>query len=442
MTKAARYWIGIDLGTSGCRAIAVDAQGTPLAGSRVGLPPPRSSATGHSEQAPGLWWEAVRSVLRGLADQLPERRCVALAVDGTSSTLLLAAADGAPVGPALMYNDRRAVASAAAVAGPAPADSPALGPSASLAKLIHLAQEHRTPRPLLALHQADWVSGRLCGRYGYSDWNNALKLGFDAQRLVWPAWVRRLLPAGIALPRVLAPGTRIGILAPGLAADLGLSPATLILAGTTDSTAAVIAAGAAHPGEAVSCLGSTLVLKVVCAHPLAAARYGVYSQRLGSRWLAGGASNSGGAVLLQHFTLSEVQELSLEIDANTTSGLDYYPLPGVGERFPRPDPGLAPRLDPRPAERGRFLHGLLEGMAAIEAEGYRLLQRLGAPPPQLVLTTGGGSANPAWTRLRERALGLPVIRAEHQDAAYGTALLARSGSGAPTAAALNAKGRK
>ena len=429
-----RFWLGLDLGTSGCRAVAVDARGEPIAEARVGLPAPDCPGPGLAAQEPERWWDAARTVIRAVARELNPRTCAALAVDGTSATLLLCTADGRPLGPALMYNDARAVTAAARIAERAPPESPARGPTSSLAKLLHLAAAAPRDTTVLGLHQADWISGRLCGRFGTSDWNNALKLGFDAARQVWPDWVtdliRQEVPQGIALPRVLAPGRPIGTLTPTLALDLGLGPATRVLAGTTDSTAAVIAAGARAPGDAVTCLGSTLVLKVVTDRPIAAARYGVYSHRLGAVWVAGGASNSGGAVLLQHFTLEELRTLSDRIDPERPSGLDYYPLPAIGERFPRADPSLAPRLEPRPTDPARFLHGLLEGLAAVEAEGYRRLESLGAPRPVRVLTTGGGAANPVWMRLRERALGIPVETARHPEAAYGTARLALAG-GAP-----------
>ncbi len=426
MAESLNYWIGIDLGTSGCRAVAVDADGLTLADARVGLPPPERPAPGWSQQDPALWWAAVCRVLHALAAQLPGRRSTGLAVDGTSASLVLAGLDGTPLGPALMYDDRRAIRAATVIDRAAPAQSPARGPTSSLAKLIHLAAEHSGQQDLLALHQADWVSGRLAGRCGRGDWNNALKLGFDATRLEWPEWVRACLPTRVRLPTVVAPGHPIGTLNPALADALGLSSATMVCAGTTDSTAAVIAAGAGQPGDAVSCLGSTLVLKLLSPQPIDSARHGVYSHRFGNGWLVGGASNSGGAVLLQHFSLDEIRTLSAQLDTTGASGLDYYPLPAIGERFPRYDPSLAPRLDPRPADRGRFLYGLLEGMAAIEAAGYRLLHELGAPPPRRVISIGGGAANPAWTALRERALGVPVIMAEHQEAAYGSARLALS----------------
>jgi len=88
---------------------------------------------------------------------------------------------------------------------------------------------------------------------------------------------------------------------------------------------------------------------------------------------------------------------------------------------------MQPRLTPRPDDDARFLHGMLEGLARIEALGYQRLAELGAPPPRRVLTVGGGAINPVWTALRSRILGVPVAPAPQTDAAVGTARLARIG---------------
>jgi hypothetical protein len=411
--------------------MAVDHTGSILAEARRPLPEPLIPADGWVEQDPRLWWEAVRQLLRQIALEIQDVPVRALCVDGTSGTLLLTNQHGSPLTPALLYSDRRAVEAAALVDLAAPLDSAARGPSSSLSKLIHLTLELSAsgvlPPRALALHQADWIAGRLTGRFGWSDWNNALKLGYDAQRLVWPGWVLGLIPRGVRLPEVLAPGAELGLVDPRLAAELGLDPDMRVLAGTTDSTAAALAAGVRQPGDGVTALGSTLVLKVVSERPLTASRYGVYSHRLGDLWLVGGASNSGGAVLRQFFRDEELAALSARIDLERPPGLDYYPLPQPGERFPRADPNLAPRIFPRPEDPVLFLHGLLVGMARIEAEGYALLSELGAPHLTRVLTTGGGSANLAWEAIRRRALGVPVLAAAHQEAAYGSALLALRG---------------
>ncbi len=417
-------FIGLDLGTSGCRAVAIDGSGRELARAAVAFPDPRRPAADQVEQDPELWWTGTRDVLETLARELKDRPPAAICVDGTSGTTLLTAPDGRPIGRALMYNDRRAIAAATRIDRVAPADSPARGPGSSLAKLFHLYDRRRVGPRMLALHQADWISGRLTGCYGVSDWNNALKLGYDAEHLRWPNWVRDLVPKGVALPQVVAPGAPIGPLATRVADDLGLPRTTRVLAGTTDSTAAVIAAGVRHPGDAVTSLGSTLVLKILAEQPVTDSRHGVYSHRLGDAWLVGGASNSGGTVLRQFFTNTEIVQLSASIDPDWPSGLDYYPLPAPGERFPRDDPQLAPRLEPRPRDPARFLQALLEGIAAIEAEGYARLTALGAPRPTRILTVGGGAANAVWTQLRARVLGVEVMAAEQREAAQGAARLA------------------
>jgi sugar (pentulose or hexulose) kinase len=117
-------------------------------------------------------------------------------------------------------------------------------------------------------------------------------------------------------------------------------------------------------------------------------------------------------------------DLSQKIDPGRLTGLDYYPLIKPGDRFPINDPHQFPRLEPRPDSPIMFLQAMLEGMARIEAQGYALLQQLGAPPLIRVKTTGGGAKNLAWMTLRQQQLGVPVSAAEHVEAAYGTAMLA------------------
>ncbi|MGB9670344.1 MAG: FGGY-family carbohydrate kinase, partial [Halothiobacillaceae bacterium] len=75
----------------------------------------------------------------------------------------------------------------------------------------------------------------------------------------------------------------------------------------------------------------------------------------------------------------------------------------------------------------RFLHGLLEGMARIERDGYRRLHELGAPWPARVLSMGGGARNPVWTALRARLLGVPVKSCPDAIPACGAARLALEG---------------
>lgn len=90
-------------------------------------------------------------------------------------------------------------------------------------------------------------------------------------------------------------------------------------------------------------MGSTLAIKLLSTKRIEDARFGVYSHRLDDKWLVGGASNTGGAVLKNFFTDEQLQKLSEQINPMKASPLDYYPLEAVGERFPVADPNMVPR---------------------------------------------------------------------------------------------------
>lgn len=418
--------VGIDFGTSGVRACVLDAGGRAVAEAAVPLPAPLQTADGGWEQDPEQWWTALCALLGELARRIDLGALRALAIDGTSGTLVACSQEGRPLHPALMYHDARARDEAARIAAVAPRESGGHGATASLAKLLWL-KGRGLPGSARLLHQAEWVAGRLLGRFDLGDENNLLKMGYDVLERRWPDWLGALGVDPGCLPLAREPGTPLGRVDPGMAGMLGLSSALVIVAGTTDSIAATLASGGSRVGDAVTTLGTTLALKVFSDRPVFAPEYGVYSHRLGDVWLAGGASNSGGAVLRQYFDEARLEALSARIDPRQDSGLDYYPLPAPGERFPVADPALVPRLAPRPEDDARFLHGLLEGMARIELEGYRRLHELGAPWPARVLSMGGGARNPVWTALRARLLGVPVESCPDAIPACGAARLALKG---------------
>lgn len=434
--------IGIDLGTSGVRACAIDQAAQPHALASLPLPPPQRR-DGRIQQEPMLWWRCVEQLLQQLLRQIDPVRVRRIAVDGTSATLLLCDRYGQPLTPALMYNDQSSRDHAAQINELAPAESAARGAGSSLAKLLQLRAERERPEAALALHQADWITAQLSGRVGVSDENNALKLGYDVIARRWPQWLDQLALStesglggrsagsenwdGVRLPEVVAPGSPLSRIDPHVAQRFGLDPETVIVAGTTDSTAAFLATGAAQPGDGVTSLGSTLVLKLLGERPIFAPRYGLYSHRLGDRWLIGGASNSGGAVLLQHFSREQLNTLTRSLEPLRPTGLDYYPLPRTGERFPIADPDLPSRIDPRPADRALFLQALLEGISSIEQRGYQLLHELGAPALRQLWSIGGGSSNAPWREIRQQRLGVPFRDPLHPEAAYGCARLAAFG---------------
>lgn len=442
------YSLGIDTGTSGIRAVIMDKNHRILARAQNDLPPGQpfysdnQQITGYS-QNPHHWWDTLENVIFQLSDTLQKTHdlqldCIThLAIDGTSGTVLLCDQSGVPISDALMYNDQRAIIQAQQIKIAAPENTAATGTTSGLAKILWLFKQCDQQGSIhYALNQSDWLSGKLMGKYGTSDHNNALKMGYDAQLQCWPQWLQQLLlklnfPASL-LPEVMTPGQIITQVSPTIAAHFGFNQALNICAGTTDSTAAIIASGANNIGDAITSLGSTLVMKIISEQAIFDQNSGVYSQPYGDLWLVGGSSNSGGEVLKLFFCYDELAELTETLNKKISQGnftmlnLNYYPLSTPGERFPIQDPGLPAHLLPRPGSNDDFFQAMLEGMADIETLAYQKLVDLGAPYPKHVKSIGGGAANKGWRYIREQKLGVPVKMAVQQQAAAGAAILAQT----------------
>jgi len=419
-TDKEQYFAGIDLGTSGCRLTIIDNSKELILNKTI-------SFTEFERIKPAAWWDVVSQLLGELPRDI-KTHLNSLAIDGTSGSILLVDKLGNPSSSVLMYDDLRATEEAAVIRNKMPKTSGGQGASSSLARLLWLLKHENNANHAHAVHQADFIMGRLLGNYTYSDENNCLKLGYDVIQRKWP--LPSLAHLGInpaLLPRVYPAGCNISPINRQKAKQLGLPHSLQIVSGTTDSVAAFIASGANQIGEAVTSLGSTLVTKVLSNKPVFAPKQGIYSHRLGEYWLVGGASNTGGKVLKHFFTENQIDALTQKLNPDQSTGLDYYPLIVPGERFPVADAHKQPNLTPRPQDDRLFFQGILESIARIEAQGYQALQQLGAPPIQSVRTAGGGSINVAWTQIREQMLQVPMIPAEQTDAAYGTALLARKG---------------
>jgi len=329
---------------------------------------------------------------------------------------------GAPVANPIMYNDPVVDNSVVErIADAAPQTSPALGSNSALARAIVLKQ---TSEAVRVIHQSDWISGLLSGRFDISDANNALKTGYDAVSGCWPDWIEKTGMETVRLPAIVEPGTATGTAGGKLAREVGLAADAVTVAGTTDGCASFLATGAKQPGDGVTALGTTLTVKLFCDAPLFAPEYGIYSHRLAGGWLAGGASNTGGNVLAHFFEPDRIAELSSDINPAKDSGLGYYPLVKPGERFPVNDTTLEPRLAPRPESDLNFLKGILEGIANVEALAYLRLAKFGAPKLISIRTVGGGAKNVVWSAIRQRKLGVPSKDVMSTEAAFGTALLA------------------
>jgi sugar (pentulose or hexulose) kinase len=415
-------YIGIDLGTSGCRVTAINEQNTIIAAVQQALIIPPTTHP-KSEQNPDYQWKIVLQTLTQVISQCQNHIIQGIAVDATSGSILVTDKRGRSLTPILMYNDARAVAQTKLIDKVTPKESAAHGSSSGLAKLLYLQQHNNIPTHAKLLHQADWINFKLGAPLGISDHNNALKTGYDPIEQCWPNWINSLTEQSL-LPKVVSPGTPIGTLSEPVCHYLKLSNTPKIIAGTTDSIAGLIATGANKLGDAVTSLGSTLVVKLISDKPLFIPEQGIYSHRLGDNWLVGGASNTGGAVLKHYFDDQCLGILSQQINLDKKPA-DYYPLLTAGERFPINDPDLEPRLTPRPVDDAEFLHGMLAGMAKIELQAYQYLQNAGAVPLTSLRTIGGGAVNTIWQTLRQKYINVPFITPKQTEAAYGAALLAK-----------------
>lgn len=427
-------FLGVDIGTSGVRSAVVTAEGGLVSQARAAHPAaaPRNDQGVDAE----AWWTAVAVCLTAqMAAMKPAdgARICAIAVCGTSGSMVLTDAQARPVTPGLMYDSAGFDAEADAIAAHAPPGAITRGSNSALARMLRLQRLDPEGRATALCHQADFAVARLRGAPGYSDDTNALKTGFDPLTGQWPVWTGAAGLRTELFPKVHRVGALLGRIAPAMAQKFGLPDDLELIAGTTDSVAAFLAAGAAEPGDAVTSLGTTLAVKLLSPARIDDAGRGIYSHRIGEAWLAGGASNTGGGVLASLFSDEEIARLSEGIDPARPTGLDYYPLRSPGERFPVNDPALAPRMTPRPESDATFLQGLFEAMARIEAEGYAALADLGGPTPRRILTAGGGARNAVWTEIRQRAMNRAfpggaapsVGSAEDAEASVGMARLAR-----------------
>ncbi len=411
--------LGLDLGSSGLR-LALLQRGEAAQPEFL----EQASAYPGRFEDPRSWRQGLITLVRRLP---PERRRAvrAIAVDGTSGTLLICRADGSllpgELALALPYSlacpEQTAALAALGLEGPAASVS---GSLARAFRLFTRAAAAGLGPELQLRHQADWLMGWLLGDWRWGEEGNNLRLGWDLERRSWAGCIDAL-PWREALPQIRASGEILGSLGAEAAASLDLPVDCQVVAGSTDANAAVLAADPA-PEEGITVLGTTLVLKQFVPRPIRGP--GVSCHRVAGRWLAGGASNAGAGVLLRFFRPEQLAELSRQIDPDRPTGLQLRPIPARGERFPWDDPDLEPVLEPRPVSDARFLQALLEGLTSLECAGWERLRELGAPPIRRLITLGGGARNPQWRALRQRALGLPVLNRPELSASRGMALLA------------------
>jgi xylulokinase len=344
----------------------------------------------------------------------------AVSVTSTSGSLVVTDQDGAPLRPAILYDDGRPASVAPklnSIAG-----GSAWNASHSLTKAVWV-RETEPPvwsRVRHLLHPADWLSGKLSGQFGVSDHSNALKLGFLAESDAWSGDVERAGIPSDLLPRVLRTGDVTGHVTAAASAETGLPAGIPVVAGGTDGLTGLIASGAHKPGDANTTLGTTLVWKVLCQNRPRVGR-GVYCHLHPSgMWAPGAASNTGPGSLQTEGS----PEADREAAAWLPSGLFCYLLSGRGERFPFLDETAEAFRSAEPSCTAEWHAAQLQSLAFVERWGYETLAACGVGLGDRVYSAGAAAASEVFSQLRADVLGRVVVRCGHSNSAFGAAILA------------------
>ncbi len=455
-------YLGIDIGTSGVKALLVDERQRVLASAHAPLEwtTPRP---GWAEQDPEHWWDATLAAVAALrATRGPAFKALrGIALSGQMHGATLLDADGRVLRPAMLWNDTRAFEECAAIEAACPQARRITGnlvmPGFTAPKLLWVARHEPAlfDRVRKVLLPKDYVAWRLSGAFvtDMSDASGTAWLDVGERR-----WSPQMLAATGLLPQAM-PAAHEGNqpaaqLSDALRREWGIERAVVIAGGAGDNAAAAVGMGVVDAGQAMISLGTSGVMFAGNDRFLPNPDEGVHAfcHALPGRWhqmtviLSAAASLSWLARLVQR-TESELVALAAKADPQRAPIF----LPYLnGERSPHNDPhargvffGLATAH-----QAPELAYAVLEGVAFAIADGQRALANAGT-----LLTdawfVGGGSQSAFWGRVTAAATGLRLHVPEGGDlgGAFGAArlaLMAASGASvaetctAPAAAAVHA----
>jgi sugar (pentulose or hexulose) kinase len=431
------YFIGIDIGTQGIRAVLLDITGhvTASAGQVFAL-----NKASREEQSPDLWWGACLSALKELTAKaaIDLNAVVALAVTSTSGTVIPVDENHRPLHNAIMYSDKRSVKQAeqctAAAIQHYNHGFTAFNTSSGLAKMVWFVETYPEKAAKLHrwVHAADYITGMLSDCWGVTDYTNAFKSGYDVNTYEWPAYLYTHLPLKKEwLPEVLPSGAVIGTLSHAIAGLTGLPATIRVTTGITDGCASQIASGAVKPGDWNTTIGTTMVIKGVTKKQIVDEEGRIYSHRHpAGYWMPGGASNTGADWVTNDFG-DNLVALSQAAEKLIPTKLISYPLRQHGERFPMVAPE-AVGFEPDGLTMAEKFTANMEGVAYLERYSFELIQSFTNEKINAVFTAGGGSNSEVWLKIRSNVLNLPIYKMKEVSGAVGAAILAASGTHFPS----------
>ena len=427
--------VGLDVGTTGVKGIAVAPDGTVAAVAEHGYPLSTPQA-GWSEQNPEDWWRATEIVLGALGAELRGARIAGIGLTGQMHGLVALDSADTVIRPAILWNDQRTGAECAEIEELIGVDRLiSLTGNRALTgftapKLLWLRRHepdsyHRIARIMLP---KDYVRLRLTGEWATDVADASGTLLLDVAAREWSDDVLDALELPAAwMPPLLESPEVSGVT---LASDK-VSQGIPVAAGAGDCAAAAIGVGIDRPGPLSIVMGTSGV--VFAALPAFAsdsqARVHAFCHAVPGQWHAMGVMLSA-AGSLQWFHDRLAPETSFadlvgvaEAWGPGAEGLLFAPYL-AGERTPHADPsaraaftGLELRHD-----RGALVRAVLEGVAFGLRDSLELVQGLGGPVDRA--RASGGGARGLWLEIVASVLGLPIeLTAVEEGSAYGAALL-------------------
>lgn len=417
-----RLYLGIDLGTSGLKAVlvdmaqrVVDEASAPLEVSR-----PRP---GWSEQEPEAWWQAAVRAVAALRDRQPAAlaRVEAVGLSGQMHGAVLLDAADQVLRPAILWNDGRSASECAELERREPRSREITGnlamPGFTAPKLLWVAA--REPRIFAATRRVllpkDWLRLRLVGEAvsEMSDAAGTLWLDVGARR-----WSPEMLAATSlppeAMPRLVEGSAPSGALRAEAAGALGLRAGIPVAGGGGDNAAGAAGAGVIRPGEAFLSLGTSGVYFVADARfaPNPAGAVHAFCHCLPGRWHRMAVSLSAASCLRwvagvtgagsEAALLAEIEAAGRETEVLFLPYLS-------GERTPHNDPdarGVFFGLE-HGTSRADLGRAVLEGVAFAFADGEQALAAAGTGIGS-VSVIGGGARSFFWGRILASVLGRPL----------------------------------
>jgi xylulokinase len=432
--------IGLDIGTTGARALAVSESGDVIATAAQEYPmlTPRP---GWTEQNPEDWWQASRKVLADVV-KAAKGNVSAIGLTGQMHGAVFLDANDRVIRPALLWNDQRTAAQCAEITDRvgrerllAIAGNPALT-GFQAPKLLWLRdfEPENYRRIAHVLLPKDFIRLRLAGEYATDASDASGTLLLDLRRRSWSAEILEALELPVEwLPSVHEGPDETGRLRADVAAELGLPAGIPIAAGGGDNAAAAVGSGIVEVGFASSSIGTSGVFFAYTPqfmpdpsgrlHAFCHAVPGAY-HLMGVTLSAGGSLNWWRQVLGEQYEYDALIELAASAPVGS-EGLLFLPYLN-GERTPHLDPSARGAFFGLTARHGlnHLTRAVMEGVTYSLADCLRLMVNLGVQLNH-VRAFGGGARSQLWRQIQADVYGMPVRRTTVDEGpAYGAALLA------------------